>query len=139
MAAIKSPQSLFFSRLNNSNSFSLSSQEWCSILVIILVASSGLCSKSMSLLCWVPRAGCRVPGGSQQMRGAESPPWPCCPCCFGCSPGQVWLSGLGVHISSLSPSSTPKSFSPGLLFIISQPVLIPGLLHPGAATCTWSC
>ena len=47
------PQSLLFSRLNNSNSLSLSSQESCSIHLTVFVALLWYHSnKSMSFLCW---------------------------------------------------------------------------------------
>ncbi|KAK4816023.1 hypothetical protein QYF61_011013 [Mycteria americana] len=51
-AAIRSPPSLLFSRLNNPNSLSLSSQERCSSPRIIFVALLWTCSNSsMSFLC----------------------------------------------------------------------------------------
>lgn len=45
---------------------------------------------------------------SQQSRGVKSPPlpcWPWWPCCFRCSPGHHWLSGLLVHITGSCPAS----------------------------------
>ncbi|KAK4827585.1 hypothetical protein QYF61_019487, partial [Mycteria americana] len=56
-AAIKCPQSLPFSRLTNPNSLSLSSQERCSIPLIIFVALLWTHSKrSMSFLYWGPNS-----------------------------------------------------------------------------------
>jgi len=40
-------------------------------------------------------------------RGAESPPSPCCPRCWGCSPGYGWPSGLRVHIGGSCPAFCP--------------------------------
>ncbi|KAK4827490.1 hypothetical protein QYF61_018790 [Mycteria americana] len=56
-AARRCPQSLLFSRLNNPNSLSLSSQERCSSPRIIFVALLWTCSnRSMSFLCWGPQS-----------------------------------------------------------------------------------
>ncbi|KAK4827484.1 hypothetical protein QYF61_018784 [Mycteria americana] len=55
-AARRCPQSLLFSRLNNPNSLSLSSQERCSSPRIIFVALLWTHSNSsMSFLCWGPQ------------------------------------------------------------------------------------
>lgn len=61
----------------------------------IFVASSGLTPTG-----WWPscagdrRAGCRSVGevSPEWNKGAESPPWACCPLIFGCIPGCGWLS-----------------------------------------------
>ena len=47
-----------------------------------------------------------TPGGvpAKRSRGAESPP---SPCCFWCSPGYGWLSGLWAHTGSLCPAFHP--------------------------------
>lgn len=52
-----------------------------------------------------PRAGCRTAGGV-----SESLPSFCCPHCFGCSLGHVWLSRLQMQ----SAGSCPASISPAL-------------------------
>lgn len=68
-----------------------------------------------------PRAGCKrvsIPCrvSLEQSRGAESPPSPCWPCCFGCSPGCGRPSVLPAHIAGscwASSISTLKSFAQG--------------------------
>ena len=55
-AAVRSPWSLLFSRLNSPNSLSLSSQERCSSPLINFVALLWTCSnRSMSFFCWGPQ------------------------------------------------------------------------------------
>ncbi|XP_074718070.1 cytochrome b5 reductase 4 isoform X1 [Strix uralensis] len=66
-AAIRSPRSLLFSRLNSSNSLSLSSQGRCSSPLIIFVASSGPPPTGPCLSCAEDsRAGLSTPGGVSQ-------------------------------------------------------------------------
>jgi len=75
-AAIRSPQSLHFSRLNSPDSFSLSSQESCSTPLIIFVASSEPTATGPCLSCaGGSRAGHRTPGGisPERSRGGRIP------------------------------------------------------------------
>jgi len=58
-AALRSPQSLLFSRLNSTNSLSLSSQERCSSPRIHFVASSGPAPTGPCLSC-AEEAGCLI-------------------------------------------------------------------------------
>jgi len=61
---MRSPQSLVFSRLNNPNTLSLSSQQRGSRPQIIFVASSGPVPTGPCLSCAEgSRAGCRTLGG----------------------------------------------------------------------------
>jgi len=67
-----------------------------------------------------------------QSRGAGSPPSPCWPCCFWCSPGSGWLSELWEHIAGLCPATIHQY--PHVLFTtavlhpyIPQLVLIAGV------------
>lgn len=48
-----------------------------------------------------PRAGCSTAGGvsPKQSKRGRTPALICCPQCWGCSPGHVWLSGLEVHMA----------------------------------------
>jgi len=63
-AALRSPQSLLFSRLNSPNSLSLSSEERCSSPWIIFVASSGpVPTHPCPSYVGGSRAGRRTPGG----------------------------------------------------------------------------
>ena len=56
-AAMRSPRSLLFCKLNKPSSLNHSSQERCSSPLIILVALLCACSKSStSFLCWGPQA-----------------------------------------------------------------------------------
>jgi len=99
-AALRSPWSLQFSRLNSPNSLSLSSQQRDSSSRIIFMASPGPAPTGPCLSCAEgSRAGRRTPSGvsPEQNRGAESPPSHCWPCCWGCSLGYSWPSGLQVH------------------------------------------
>jgi len=62
-AALRSPCSLLFYRLNSPSSLSLSSQQRCSILQIIFVASSGPAPTAPCLSCAEgSRAAHRTPG-----------------------------------------------------------------------------
>ena len=72
------------------NSLSLSSQHRDSSPQIVPVASSGPAPTGPCLYCTEgSRAGCRTPRGisPEQGRGAESPPSPFCPPCWGCRQG----------------------------------------------------
>ena len=58
----ESPQSFLFSKMNNFSSLRLSSQERCSSPLIIFVVTLWTHSnRSMSFLCWGPRAQCSIP------------------------------------------------------------------------------
>ena len=84
-AAMRSPQSLLFSKLNKPSSLNLSSLERCSGALIISVPLLWTHSKSStSFLYWVPRPGRSIPGGASQElnRGGQSPPSPCWPPLF---------------------------------------------------------
>jgi len=105
-----------FSRLNSPRSLSLSSYERCSIPWIICVALLwSHPDRSVSLLYWglpIWMQYCRW-GLTLQSRGAGSPPPPCWPCCFWCSPGYSWISGLRGHSAGSCPAaihSTPRLF-----------------------------
>ncbi|KAK4832076.1 hypothetical protein QYF61_020632 [Mycteria americana] len=129
-AAMRSPQSLLFSRLNNPSSLSLSSQERCSISLIIFVALLWTCSnRSMSFLCrglqswtqywrWgLTRVGCRDRITSLDLLATLLLMQP-----------RIWLAfwAASTHcqlMSSFSSTSTPKSSSAGLLSIPSSPSL----------------
>ena len=96
-AAVRSPRSRLFSRLNSPNSLSLSSQQRGSSPQIIFVASSGPSPAGPCLSCaWGLQSRMQDYQGvsEERSRGAESPPLPCCPCCWGCSPGYSQSSGL---------------------------------------------
>ena len=71
-ASMKSLWSLLFSRLNNPNSLSLSSQQRGSSPRIIFVASSGPSPTCPCLSCAEgSRAGCRTPGGISSSKNAS--------------------------------------------------------------------
>jgi len=79
-AALRSPCSLLFPRLNSPSSPSLSSQQRGSSPQIIAGASSSPAPTAPALSCAEgSRAGRRTPGGvsAEQGREAESPPLPC--------------------------------------------------------------
>ena len=87
------------------------------------MASSGPAPTAPGLPCaGGSRAGHRTPGGvsPERNRGAESPPSTCWPCCWWCSPGHSWPSGLRAHIVGscpifyppLPPSLSPQGCSP---------------------------
>jgi len=71
-AAIRSPQGLLFSRLNNSSSLSLSSQQRCSSLLIVFVTLLWTHSNPLHVLLVLgaPELGAVLLAGSHQ-RGAE--------------------------------------------------------------------
>lgn len=137
-------QSLYF-RLNNPDSPSLFSKEGCSIPLNILVASFGLTPTGQYPSCaGYPRAGCSTEGEvSQERRGVESPPLPCCLHCFQCSPGYNCILGckfpLLGHVQPLL-NQHPQGFHcravPNLLILIRVAKVCP---DPGAARYTWPC
>lgn len=56
----------------------------------------------------------------------------CCPLCFGCSPGNTWLSGLGVRMDGSCPAFHPQEplvqlCRPDLTVFFSHSVLISGI------------
>lgn len=72
-------------------------------------------------------------GVSYQSREAEPPPLPCWPCCSGCSPGYVWLSGMWAHIA-VSCSAFHPAVPSALLSRFALNAFIPQhALTPGAA------
>ena len=80
-----------------------------------------------------------------QSRGAESPPLPCWPHCFWCSPQYGWPFGLWAHIAASCPvfhPPVPPSYSPQSCL---QSTLTPACIctwdcpSPCAGPCTWPC
>jgi len=72
-------------------------------------------NSSSSVLCWGLQSrtqdSWRV--SPEQSRGAESPLFPYCPCCWGCSLGHCWPFGLWAHIAgSCRASRQPAPPSP---------------------------
>jgi len=146
-AAIRSPRSLLFSRLNSPNSPSLSSQESCSSPQIIFVASSGPAPTHPGLSCAKgSRAGCRTPTGSHQSRAEGQNHLPRhVPTLLGMQL-RVRLAfwAVSAHcwaVLSFSSTSTPCPSRQGC----SHTILCPACIcawdcpNPGAGTCTWPC
>jgi len=103
--------------MNNLSSPSLSSQQRGSSPQIIAGASSGPTPTAPGLSCAEgSRAGRRTPRGvpPEQNRGAEPPPLPCCPHCWGCSSGYGWPSGLPAHIVGSCSVFHPDLFTVSL-------------------------
>ena len=128
-ATTRSPRSLLFYKLNKPSSLNLSSQERCCSPLTILVALLWTRSKSsMSFVYRGPRPGRSTADGASQepRKGAQSPPSPCRPPLFECSPEHSWPSGLQAHTAGSHPVSRPpgppipspqgcsQGFSPGL-------------------------
>ena len=88
-AAVRSPQSFLFSRLNKPNSLSFSTEERCSSPLIIFVALLWTAPTAPHPSCAEgPRPGCSTPDGASwgQSRGAQSPLSALWPSHFWCSP-----------------------------------------------------
>jgi len=110
------------SRMNSPNSLSLSSQQRGSSPWIIAVASSGpvpclSCAEGS-------RAGCRTPAGVSPEQRARIPYLALLPSLMGMQP-RIWLAfrAASTHcrvMSGISPTSTLKPFSAGLLSIYSS-------------------
>jgi len=135
-ATIRSPRSLLFPRLSSPSSPSLFSQQRGSSPRIIAGASSGPTPTAPRLSCAEgSRAGCRTPGqvSPERGRGAESPSSPCCPHCWGCSPGHSSPSGLQAHIARSHPALQPPIHPGPSQQGCSQS------LHPPACTDTGGC
>ncbi|KAK4831337.1 hypothetical protein QYF61_017468 [Mycteria americana] len=137
-AAIRSPHSLIFSRLNNPNSLSLSAQERCSSPLIIFVALLWTHSnRPMSFLCWGPQSGMQYSVGWGLMRAGyrgritsldllvtlllmQPRIW----LAFWAASAHCWL------MLSFSSTNTPKSFSSGRAALnpfSAQPVFVLGI------------
>ena len=146
--AVRSLWSLLFSRLNNPNSLSLSSQQRGSSPQIIAGASSGPAPTAPGLpYAEGSSAGCRPPRGvsPEQSRRAEPPCLTCWPCCFWCSPGHGWPSGLPAHIAgsrwASHPPVPPRPSPQGCSLSILLPAWIfaRDFSDSCAGPCTWSC
>ncbi|KAK4831309.1 hypothetical protein QYF61_016798 [Mycteria americana] len=134
-AAIRSPRSLLFSRLNNPNSPSLSPQQRCSSPRIIFVASSGPAPTAPCPSCAEdPRAGRSTAGGSHQS-GAEGQnplPRPAGHAALDAAQDTVGFLGcectLSAHVQLFIHQYPQVLLRRAALHpFIPQPVLIPGV------------
>ena len=145
MASLRSPKSLHFSRLNSPSSFSLSSQEKCSIPWCISVAFLRMGSNgSMSPVLRTPLLGTVLHVRSYQCRVERQDQLPC-PAdtlFFCCSPGYSRLSGLQRHIAGSSPACHPPVPSSPFQQDCAQsfhPAACSGCCNPGTRPCTRIC
>ena len=129
-AAVRSAHSLLFSRLNHPNSLSLSSQESCSIPQIIFVVL--LCTRShkpMSFLCWGLQSWMQDSrwGLTRTKQRGRIPSSDLLAMLLLMQPVvqlAFWAASAHCHLMlSFSFTSTPKSFSSGLLSTHSLPSL----------------
>lgn len=116
------------------NCLSLLSQESCSNLLINLVTLSGFAPTGWCPLCvgGPPEVDAALMGGVSPELSGRIASLPCCPHCFGRSPGHNWLSGMQVHTARSGPAPpAPPSYCKNL--ILSWPelghlwILFPGM------------
>jgi len=87
-----------------------------------------LWTHSNSLISFLYWAGHSTADGASQgqSRGGQSPPSPCCPTLFWCSPGYCWLSGLQEHTAGLHAvlQNWSDKFKKISLTVLSQIILL---------------